>query len=145
MFILSRVLMGMVLFIQSIWDLREKEIPTVVSLFGALGGFIISLWNGRGYKEMLLACIPGIILFLCARVTKEAVGYGDALLLTAMGMTYSTGEIGFICVIAFALASEVALILFAIFHKKGNYPIPFVPFLGIGWLVEFMSAYGGIR
>lgn len=130
---------------QSVFDLREKEIPTVVSLFGAIGGGIISLLSERDYKEMLLACIPGVLLFLFGKVTDEAIGYGDAILLTGMGMTYSIGEISVICVFAFGVASMVALILFVVFHKKGNYSIPFVPFLSIGWGIEFMiTCRGGI-
>lgn len=134
--------MGIILLIQSAWDLYEKKIPTVVSILGALGGFILSLLDGRGYKEMLLACTPGVILFLCGKFTNEAVGYGDAILLTAMGMTYSMGEISVICVTALGFASVIALILFVFYHKKGSYSIPFVPFLGVGWIMEFLLYVG---
>lgn len=143
MYILSKVWMGIILLIQSIWDLREKEIPTIVSVIGGVMGLCLSIATGRNGIEILCACIPGVFCFLCCKVTKGAVGYGDAILLTAMGMVYSLGELGVICCVAFGLASVVALGLLVIFRKKGNYEIPFVPFLAIGWAVELWIFCGG--
>lgn len=143
MYLLSKIWMGMILLVQSIWDFREKEIPTIVSLVGGVVGLGLSVMAGRTGLELLYSCVPGGICFLCSRLTKGAVGYGDAILLTAMGMVYELEELVMICCIAFGFASGVALVLLVVFHKKGNYEIPFVPFLTIGWIVELCACGGG--
>lgn len=145
MCILSRVVMGIVLAIQSVWDLRTKEIPTIVSLCGGLAGVVVSFISGRELKEILFACIPGVVCFLVCRVTNGAVGYGDAILLTVMGTVYSFAEIIFICVAAYSLAVFIALVLIVVFHKKRNYEIPFVPFFAFGWLMEMIALLRDVR
>lgn len=134
-----KIIAGIYLLIQSIWDIRTKKIPLWVTFcFGGCSLLYSACCNREGI-EYLYACMPGFICFLLGYCTKEAIGYGDAGLLCALGMLYSLEDIGFICMIAVVLAGVVGLILLIVFQKNGKYELPFVPFLLIGWLVLFIG------
>lgn len=144
MYILSRIIAGVVLSLQCYWDIRYKEIPTIVSIFAGVVGLVIHLTIENDLQNMLIAFVPGIVCLFCCMVTKESVGYGDAILLIAMGCLYSCEELVFICSVALVTAAVVSMVLCIGFHKKGNYEIPFVPFLWLGWLLELVTAQGRI-
>lgn len=142
--IISRIVFGVFLSMQCFWDLRYKEIPTQISLLGGIIGVFLSIWSGRNWMEMVLALIPGIIFLLFAKMSKEAVGFGDGILLCAMSGFYSIGSMMFICTTAFFAVSVLALFLLVVCRKNRNYEMPFVPFLLGGWIVEFLVIGGGV-
>lgn len=142
--IIKRVTIGIVLTIQSYWDFRYKEIPTFVSIVGGGVGFFICIFEERELAHIMMAFIPGILCFIFCRVSQEAVGYGDAIMFLVLGMFYSLGTILSICMIAYSVAGTISLVLLLFFQKKGNYEIPFIPFLWMGWGVEFLFSLGGI-
>lgn len=128
------IMAGICLLIQGIWDLRKKEIPTCISIgFGGVS-LIYSIYGQRASEDIFLGVLPGILFLLIGLVTKQAVGYGDGILLCALGMYYALEDLLSICLIAMVFSVVVALILLVVFHKNGKYEIPFVPFLFLGWL-----------
>lgn len=129
--------------IQTYWDIRYKEIPILVSLVGGILGVVICIWEQRGFVDVMCALIPGIAALLIGRISKEAIGYGDGVLLCVMGFYFTLEELLAVCMIAFMAAALIALILLVVFHKKGSYEIPFVPFLLIAYGVENLVKAGG--
>ncbi len=136
------IMAGVCLLIQGIWDVRTKEIPLWVSL--CLGGcsFLYSLCSDRELISIGLAMIPGLVCLIVGYCTRQAVGYGDGILLCAMGMLYSVEELLGICMIAATFGAIAGLILLVFFKKKGSYEMPFVPFLFIGWLLQHVEYIG---
>lgn len=128
-----------ILAVQSYWDLRYREIPTMVTLCGMLMGISYCLVAKRTLTEVFGAMVIGGIILLIGRVTREAVGYGDGLLLCMMGFFYTAEQLWGICISAFFLAGMVSIFLVVVFHKKGSYKIPFVPFLLMGNLLCFIG------
>ena len=88
-----------------------------------------------------MAFIPGAVCLVMGYCTRQAIGYGDAILLCSLGMLYSLQEILFICMTAVTLAGIVGLVLLVVFRKSGKYEIPFVPFLLAGWMVLFIEGH----
>ena len=128
------VMAGIYLFVQSILDIRNKAIPLWISLgFGGIS-FFYSLYVQRTWSSLIYATLSGVLCLLLGYCTKEAIGYGDGILLCALAALYSLEEIMNVVVIACSIAGVVGLILLVIFHKNGKYEIPFVPFLFLGWL-----------
>lgn len=132
------IMAGICLLIQGIWDIRTKEIPMWISLCFGGCSFLYSVCNQRDWMCIGLALIPGVICLLLGYVTRQAVGYGDGILLCALGMLYSVEELVHMCMIAIFAAGMVGLVLLVVFKKKGSYEIPFVPFLFIGWLFQYV-------
>lgn len=140
---IKMILTTALLSIQTYWDLRFKEIPLWVSLLGAAIGTGLSLWEGRSVLDILIALIPGIICLVLAKISREAIGYGDGILLLSLGSMCSISKLLSTCFWGTAFAGIVAMVLLIVFHKKGCYQIPFVPFLLLGWLMETIFS-GGI-
>lgn len=139
---LKSVVVGILLLVQGYRDLREKEIPVWVTILGGILGLILSVFEERTMLDMVYAFLPGIFCLFFAKISREAIGYGDGILLCGLGCMYSIEKLLSICMIASVLGGITALVLFIFFHKKGNYEIPFVPFLFLGWLVDTMMVGG---
>lgn len=141
--ILQRMLIGIVLSIQSYWDIKYKEIPTMLSLAGGVLGIFLCILEEREFAEIVIAFVPGIICFVFCKVSQEAVGAGDAIMFLVLGTFYSLETVLSICMVAYSAAGILSLVLLLVFHKKGTYEIPFIPFLWIGWGMEFLFLLGG--
>ena len=137
------IMAGICLLIQGIWDVRTKEIPMWISL--CLGGcsFLYSVYIQREWTSILLSLVPGAVCLMLGVITRQAIGYGDGILITALGMLYSVDELLEICIIAIFFACAAGLILLIFFKKKGNYEIPFVPFLFVGWMIVYIMHWAG--
>lgn len=130
------VLVGILLAIQSYWDIKEQKIHTCFSVVGGALGFLLSMYTGRECLDVCMALVPGISFLAISWLSKECVGYGDGILICALGFFYTWNTL---CVLLFAallFSAGAALVLFAIFKKSGNDTIPFVPFLLLGWFVH---------
>lgn len=132
---MKEIILGFILLIQGMIDLRYKEIPVWISVAGAVVGIVISLLEKREMLSILLAILPGVIALLFAKVSRETIGYGDGVLFLVMGMYMSWEEVLEIVILAFGIAGVCALILIVVFQKKRNYQIPFVPFLAASYLL----------
>lgn len=140
---MKEFVLGIILGIQAFWDLRDKAIPCIVSIAGALAGIGFCFAEGRSLASILIACIPGLAALLIAKLSNEVIGYGDGILLVVMGFFLSIEKLVAIGMLAFSIAGVFALILLVIFHKKGSYRIPFVPFLAFAYGLNYLIDLGG--
>lgn len=126
---------GVCLLIQSVWDVRTKEIPLWISL--GLGGssFLYSICCQRDWSSFFYALLPGVLCLFLGLCTRQAVGYGDGILLCALAMLYTLEELIELILVAVFFAGIIGLILLIIFHKNKRYEIPFVPFLFLAWMI----------
>lgn len=136
-------LFGSWLSFQGYLDFKYKEIPNWVSLLGGIIGIVFCIIEKRSVTDVLLACVPGMVLLLFSWITKEVIGYGDGIILIVMGIYLSASQVFLIGMLAFGLAGIVALILLVIFHKRGTEQIPFIPFLVVAYGLECLTKIGG--
>ncbi len=129
-------ILGSILAIQSFHDIRKKELPVLITIAGATVGVIFMLIKGEFYGEQLISMMPGIVCLVFAKISREAMGYGDGLLICMMGIYLNFDRIIAICMWAFILAGVVALFLLVFAGKKGKYEMPFVPFLFTAFILE---------
>ena len=140
---MKELVFGIWLGIQGYFDFKYKEIPLWLSLFGGGLGIFLCIIEKRNIMDVLLACIPGVILLIFSWLTKEVIGYGDGIVFLIMGTYMSLSQICAIGMSAFSIAGIFALILIVIFHKKGKDQIPFIPFLVLAYGMEYLADIGG--
>lgn len=134
------VLVLVLLVIASIEDIRKREISGTV-LLGLAGVSLVcsvlSVYRGHStFSDVAMSFLPGAVVILLAWITREGIGYGDGLLLIAMGPVIGLRGIVMGLVIAF-FAGGVLSIILMIFKKVGKrYSFPFVPFMTIGMVVS---------
>ena len=129
-------ILGLILLVQSVWDIKSKRLPLWITGIGAVVGIILWFLKGSFDFSQFMVMIPGVLCLVFAKVSKEAIGYGDGLLLGMMGLYLEFSVLLGICLWAFTLAGILALFLLVTKKKKGKQELPFVPFLSVGFLLE---------
>lgn len=130
---------GVFLTVESISDIRKKEISLwaviVFGIGGAATGTAKSLLGGEVILSWMPGIFPGLFLILAAKVTREGIGYGDgaALMVTGMylGLIYTLNLL--LC--GLLLSALAAVFLITVKKAGKKYQIPFLPFLFIGYCV----------
>lgn len=133
---LEIVVVGILLLIQSICDIRWKKIPLCVTVAGVVIGSMFFFWENKSWLELGLSSLPGVMCLLFSKISREALGYGDSYLLCMMGFFYSVEELLFILLLAMGLAGVVGVFLLIVWKKSRKYELPFVPFLFIAYGVN---------
>lgn len=76
------ILLGII----SIIDFSTKKIPVVVLVVMGIVGIASSFYAKQSIISVAVALIPGIVLMAAAFLTGEQIGYGDAVVVTLMGL-----------------------------------------------------------
>lgn len=123
------------LLICSVWDLRTQKIPIWLLGAGAGGTLLFCLFYSEvNFFQMIGGVGIGIVCLLISKVTGEALGYGDSLLICLLGSYAGFIRTLWTVTAAFGLAGIFSLIFFV---GKGRYrenAIPFIPFLTVSYL-----------
>ena len=133
--ILCQLLFAVYMIVLTVMDIKWKKL----SLAALMSGFIIltaGFLCGRNIHVMLLAAGAGvgIVFMVVSRVTEEAFGYGDSILILIMGGFLGFWNILFLLVAAFSMAAlfSIFMLLRKKFHRKSAFP--FVPFLTAAYI-----------
>lgn len=140
---MKELILGCWLGIQAGVDFKYKEIPVWLSIAGGVIGIVFCIIEKRFFAEVILACLPGVLAFFFSWVSREAMGYGDGMTLVVMGLYLPIRQLLSVSLLAFWAAGVVAFVLLIIFRKNGNYRIPFIPFLGLAYALEWIVRKGG--
>ena len=139
---MKEIFLGIWLGIQSIFDLKYKEIPIGLSILGSLIGIGFCVFEKRSITDVILSCLPGLFAIAFSWISKEMMGYGDGIVLIVMGIYLPISQMLSIGIQAFTIAGVVALMLLVVFQKKGKYRLPFIPFLGLAYGCEVLIRWG---
>lgn len=128
-----------VLAVSAYRDWREKQIY----LYLPVGALILGLiWHlvcqERALEDMLLGAVVGLVMLIIGKVTGEAIGIGDGMMLVVSGVFL--GFWGNMCLLmtALLLVGCVALLLIVIGKKGKDYRLPFLPFLLVAYLLQLL-------
>ena len=119
-------------------DWRTREISGRFLLLFTGVGLCLVLLSGRSWREIAVACIPGIALLGLSRLTNGGIGEGDGWFFVVMGLLLEGKEIIGLLLSGFCLCVFTGLLLLmqAVWNGHGyrNLRIPFLPFLIPGGL-----------
>lgn len=115
-------------------DWQKKQVSLLPILALAVVGSTLSVVSGdwNGWK-VILRFLPGAVVFLFAWLTKESIGYGDALVVLCMGCFMTGLQLLNLCMAALTLSGLFALFLLLVRRKSRKTQIPFIPFLLAGY------------
>lgn len=122
-------LIGM-LAIATSQDIKKKQIGLIWIIAFAMLAIVIHIVTGEdSIFSMLLGSLPGLLLIGLSFVFRGRIGIGDGSLLVASGLFLGLrGNIDlFLTALLFCGIWAIGLIIFR--KKKGDYEIPFAPFL----------------
>lgn len=84
------------------------------------------------FAEILTGMIPGMLCVFLSLVTRQALGYGDSLLILICGASLGLTQCMQVIMIAFAGAGIWAVLQILFRKADGGKEFPFVPFLLVG-------------
>lgn len=111
-------------------DVKEKKIAWKMVLAVLAAGLVLRLIQGRSaLLEALWGVLPGVMLLLIGKLGKGAVGYGDGILVAAIGIYAGISDTFELLLGAMAAAAAMGAVL--LIGKRGTVKteLPFAPFL----------------
>lgn len=128
------------LVLASVEDVKRKEIDIrILFVFLLLSISLLSILDMNPFTMgRLVGVFPGAVLAAISRISRGAVGMGDALVVMWLG--YVMGIMSCLSVLASAwLICFVAAAICWLRRKKGA--IPFIPFLCTGFYLHIWVSY----
>lgn len=119
------------LFMITIHDIKEKNIPVEWLIFGFIIGLIFLLFNPnvRLLDSLISPIIYFVLLFLLSKLFKGGIGFGDILIFALL--SFLTGwKMTFTILILSLLSTGMLGIVLYIFKKVDKKTtLPFMPFI----------------
>jgi leader peptidase (prepilin peptidase)/N-methyltransferase len=133
---LVKTLVLLFLALCAYYDLKSWAVPVrLVAVFGFVSVALCLALGGFASGEFLLRLMPGAVFLLLAFLTREAVGYGDGLVLLPVCLLLEMKAVMIFVMLALLMCAAVSLPV--MIKKKGNRQtrLPFMPFLLASWEV----------
>lgn len=133
---------GCVLYlgVLAILDWKTKKIPlglVVIGMVSACGFQLIS----KDLPFLLIAAggAVGLVFLAVSKVTEEAFGYGDSMVIGVLGIYLGFWNLLSMLVLTFLLAAMTAMFVLVKqkFHRKSV--LPFVPFLACSYILILLT------
>ena len=129
------------LSILSIYDCREKKVPTVLLYLGIAVAVFLSAAEGITERQIVyqfIGWLPGIFLILAAFATKKA-GYADGIVLGIAGAVLGYQRAVILFCVSLLLLSVVSVLLLFLHKVSGKTRIPYLPFLTTAFLMQTLG------
>ena len=129
------ILMMLILIISGICDIKNKAISMKILIPAGVISLvcgICQLYYGTTIYSEICSLIPGAVVLALAYLTKEQIGYGDGLVILALGPVFGLINVIIGLCAAFVISAlfSMALLISKKAGKKSS--LPFLPFLTAG-------------
>ena len=134
--LISKVVLLLFLGGAAIQDYRKRELPVIYIGIGFGIGLILRLVIGEPtVLELLLGSLVGAVFLLISRLSREAIGYGDSLMIIATGASLGIIDnvLLMLCALLLAALFSIGLLILKKYKRKDE--IPFLPFLLGGYVI----------
>ena len=125
-------------------DIKKKTMDIrLFALFCLLLAVFTVPGISREYVYRFAGCIPGLLLLFISFISREQIGKGDALIVTALGFALGLSGILGILFLAWTGAFVTAAIMLVSGKRKKRFA--FIPYIGGGCFLYFaMMLFGGL-
>jgi len=115
-------------------DIRSRRVLVWTAwLCGAIG-IVYAIYRGEISPAAAEALIPGAVFLTIGKITNEAVGYGDGIVILVMGIYLGLWATVSSIMMALLFASFWAMILSVFYKRKKQDSFAFIPFLLLGYI-----------
>jgi len=132
--------------IESVFDILYQRLPEKLTWFlfllAVVGKLLLEGSIPGVLVEVIKGFIPGAIMLLGGKVSRESIGYGDGVVLCFLGVIYGAKDTMEILMYGLLAAAAVSVVLLVVRKKNKKTTLPFVPFLSIGLFFYFVRKGG---
>ncbi len=140
-------MLGSILIIVSVIDLKHKIIPDSLNISVAAIGIMLILYDNSILSDRLLGALIGFVMFFIIALLTDAMGGGDTKLIAGLGLIFGLKGVLFIVFYSFVIGAVISLVLLFAKIKSRKDEIPFGPFISVATLlyifygVEIINLY----
>lgn len=135
MFTVSQALCALFLTVLSVLDIRYRQVPLMLLIAG--GCFALICRGIQGDMDIRIAAggmLVGVVFLVISKVTGEAFGYGDSILITVLGLYLGIWEVLELLFLAFMMAAVFSILGLCLHRFSRKLSFPFMPFLALAYL-----------
>lgn len=137
--LLIKAVLGGLLLLTAIQDIRNKSISTWILLSGLVLVVIgVPFTSSLSLLDRGLGLLTGLSVMGISKATGGKIGMGDGMLLCISGIGLGFWNNLELFAIGLFLAAIVSIVLLIMKKVNRKHSIPFVPFLFMGYLIIFM-------
>ncbi len=143
MYEVGQICFGSYLCIVSVWDIRRRMIPCwLLGIGGVLAVVFQLLQKNTSVVSVLAGMAVGGIFLVISKVTEEGLGYGDSLMILAVGIYMGFWQLLYLLTGAYLMAAVFAGVVLVRkrFSRKDSFP--FIPFLTAAYIAVLV--WGGV-
>lgn len=128
------------LLLLSWMDVRKRKLNLAVLLSGFPMAVLGQICFGSmpGILQAAGGAV-GLVFFVVSRMTREAFGYGDSILIAIMGIFVGFWNILSVLMGAFSMAALFSIIMLIRNHFTKKSSFPFVPFLTAAYIAGMIT------
>lgn len=119
----------------SVYDLKWKKVVVWAVLLSGVFVLVYRIVSGAGISELLAGLVPGLVLLLVSRCTRESIGIGDGLVLCVLGLFCGLRQVLAVLGMALVLSAALAMVLLVLKKAGRKTELPFLPCLFAGYLL----------
>lgn len=130
-----KLLVTTFLLINTYWDMKKREILLwSIFLFGSLGVGLMLAFKITTLPSGICGMLFGVAIIGCAYITRQAIGYGDGMVIAVCGIYLGFLQVFVMVFYALLICCAVSAVLIA--AKKCTYKtyVPFLPYLLAGYV-----------
>lgn len=132
---ISRIVFAAYLFLLAFMDIHGRKLHLGILLTGIPLAVISRVVLGNIPAALVISgAAAGALFMIISRVTEEAFGYGDSILIMIMGIFLGIWDLLLMLVTAFFLAAVFSTVMLAGRYYTRKSSFPFVPFLTAAYI-----------
>ncbi len=129
------IVVGVQLCGLSIWDVRKKSLPVLGILAVLVTVLAQRFAESVPFWDCVAGCLVGGGFLMISKWSKEALGYGDSLLIMILGLQLGFWALMETLTYSMFLLGVISLIFIVLKGKNREMSLPFVPILTLGYLL----------
>lgn len=130
----GEICMTIFLMINTWTDIRKKEICFPALCVFLTGGILWRILQGQFWPDGIFSLGIGIAVLVISIISVGEIGFGDGLLILAMGSVLKFKNLAGVLCFALLLCGICSGFQLLVLKKERNREIPFAPFLLAGYL-----------
>lgn len=139
MWTISKCVVMIILSALSLMDYKIRKVPRDVLISCMAGAVIYRIVFVRiDWRLSLAGALVGGVFVGISKLTKEAIGYGDSFAIMILGVYLGLWGLLEVLASAFLVLGILGIFTFVLRKQRGNWALPFFPFLTIGYLLSVL-------
>lgn len=132
-----------VLAYESFYDIKSQRIRLLPLVVSGLAGVLMRLiYENITWEQLFISALPGGVMLFAGWITRQNIGYGDGMVILALGLCRGWSMAVCTLWIALTLAGMLGIILVFLKKRGRKERIPLCPYILLGMIISMIMGVG---